>query len=83
MNKGLAQLRQNGVIARMKSDWWYDSPQCTFDSSKYTSPWPYSPQREIVLFPVYLCPAPNRAPIEYAHSILHVSDHVPQYVAIA
>ena len=23
------------------------------------------------------------APIEYAHSILHVSDHLPQYVATA
>ncbi len=29
-----------------------------------------------------LRPAPIEAPIEYAHSILHVSDHLPQYDAI-
>ncbi len=36
INKGLRFLRQNGIIAQMKSDWWYDSPECTFDSSEYT-----------------------------------------------
>ena len=26
-----------------------------------------------------ICRAPIGAPIEYAHSILHISNHVPQY----